>query len=114
MIAALALALTVTTADGKKVEKEDALKKLAGGAVVVVSADGKPVSPAFLKVFKDDTLVLSSPELVGPATGARPQPVPLPAGNIQLVPLQGGGGIQVQIQGGVVPAKPAPAEKPEK
>src|SRR5262249_3926458 len=55
--------LAITTADGKKLETEAALKKLAGGAVVVVSGDGKPVSPTFLKVFKDDTLVLVSPEL---------------------------------------------------
>src|SRR5687767_119412 len=37
--------LTVTTADGKKVTTEDAIKRIAAGAVVVVSGDGKPVSP---------------------------------------------------------------------
>lgn len=130
--------LTITTADGKKVDKEEAVKKLAGGAVVVVSADGKPVSPVYLKVFKDDTLVLASPELAGPAGFARPpiggvRPVPLPAplppggvqilpvqpGNVQVIPVQGNGVngvIQVQV-GPVAPAvlPAAPVEKaPEK
>jgi hypothetical protein len=118
--------LAVTTADGKKLEKEDALKKLSGGTIVVVSGDGKPVSPAFLKVFKDDTLVLASPELVAPQFPAFPgrgpglQPLPLPAnpGGIQVLPIQPGG--VIQIQPGViqvapavpVPPKPAPVEKP--
>ena len=55
--------LKITTADGKKVELADAAKQLKGGGVVVVSADGKPVSPNHLKIFKDDVLVLVSPEL---------------------------------------------------
>lgn len=108
--------LTVTTADGKKVEKEDAIKKLAAGGIVVVSGDGKPVSPAFLKVFKDDTLVLVSPELAGPQNNVIPgrpfpgnRPVPLPAQvqpGIQVLPVQGG----VQIE--VAPALPAAPAKP--
>jgi hypothetical protein len=136
--------LAVTTADGKKVEKDDAVKKIAGGAVVVVSADGKPVSPAFLKVFKDDTLVLASPELAGPAGGfvkpgvIRPLPAVIPPGGgvqilpvqpgnvqvlpalpggVQVVPLPGGNGvIQVQVAPAVpaLPPQPAPAPAPEK
>jgi hypothetical protein len=125
--------LTIATADGKKLEKEEAIKKLEKGGIVVVSADGNPVSPAFLKVFKDDTLVLSAKELAGPqgATGGfvrpglKPLPVnpggvqilPINPGNIQVVPAQGGanGVIQIQVQPGnvqVLPAPvPAPAEK---
>ncbi len=61
--------LKITTADGKKVEVADAVKKIKDGAVVVISADGKPVGPAFLKVLKDDALILASPELAG-ATAA--------------------------------------------
>ena len=119
--------LVVTTADGKKLSTEDAIKKLGGGAVVVVSADGKAVSPAFLKVFKDDTLVLASPELAGAQNlnlpikpGIRPgviqpgiQILPIQPGNIQVLPIQGGGAggvIQIQVApGGVAPAVlPAP------
>jgi hypothetical protein len=103
--------LTITTADGKKLDKEEAMKKLAAGAIVVVSGDGKPVSPVFLKVFKDETLVLASPELIAPQGGAFPgsrpivRPVPAPAGGIQIQP----GVIQIQIAPGgaaVVPAVP--------
>ncbi len=62
--------LTVTTADGKAVDTKDALKRLAEGGQVVVTSNGKPVDPKFLKVLRDDTLVLVSPELVvGPAGG---------------------------------------------
>jgi len=110
--------LTITTADGKKLDKDEALKKLEKGGIVVISGDGNPVSPAFLKVFKDDTLVLVSKELVVSfGSGAvrpgaiRPAPVPLPA------PVPPGGAIQIQpgvIQ--VVPAVPAapavPAQPP--
>lgn len=94
--------LTVTTADGKKVDVADALKKVKGGAVVVVSADGKPVSPIFLKAFKDDVLVLVAPELVGPAITTPARPLP----GIRPLPAQPGQ-IQIQIAPGVVPP-PAP------
>jgi hypothetical protein len=119
--------LAITTADGKKVDVADATKKLKDGAVVVVSADGKPVSPAHLKLFKDDVLVFVSPELInnpvgnvmpGRPGGIRPLPAPLPP---QVLPALPPGGIQIQpgvIQ--VVPAlpavppQPAPAPAPEK
>jgi hypothetical protein len=113
--------LAITTADGKKLDREETLKKLAAdGAVVVVTTDGKPVSPAFLKVFKDDTLVLNSPELTGqqfPASGfinrpgVRPRPlpaVPAPGGVLPANP----GGIQIQILPAPVPPPVPPA--PEK
>jgi hypothetical protein len=122
--------LKVTTADGKKIEVADAVTKLKDGGIVVVSSDGKPVSPNFLKLFKDDVLVLTSPELIGTTGGAtkpfpggpRPLPapidLPLPAPPI-VVPAQPGV-IQIQIQPGqiqVLPAPvpaPAPPAKPEK
>ena len=119
--------LKVTTADGKKVETADAVKALKGGAVVVVSADGKPVSPNFLKLFKDDVLVLASPELTAaPGVGTKPFPGgirPLPV-EIQPFPLPFApaqpGVIQIQIQPGrvqLVPLQPAqllPVPAPEK
>jgi hypothetical protein len=132
--------LVITTADGKKLTTEEAMKKIADGAIVVVSGDGKPVSPAFLKVFKDETLVLAAPELAAPTGGVmypggrpiiRPLPVNPPGGPAPaILPAQPGvvqiqpGVIQIQIAPGalpavpalpVVPAKPAetkPAEKP--
>jgi hypothetical protein len=47
--------LQVVTPAGKTVPKKEALKKLAG-RVVVVGYDG--IDPAYLKLFKDDTLIL--------------------------------------------------------
>jgi hypothetical protein len=111
--------LAITTADGKKVDVADAVKRLRDGGTVVASADGKPVSPQHLKLFKDDVLVLVSPELVAPAgrtvPGVRPGVRPLPAPAPQVLPANPGG-IQLQIQvqpgGGVqvipLPVAPAP------
>lgn len=99
--------LKVTTADGKKVPVEDAVKQLKGGAVVVVSSDGNPVSPNFLKAFKDDVLVLAAAELVAPAppvVPARPPIRPLPAQP----------GIQIQVAPAIAPAVPVPAPAPGK
>ncbi|MBA4191198.1 MAG: hypothetical protein C0467_24725 [Planctomycetaceae bacterium] len=122
--------LIFTTADGRKVEKEDAMKRLASGSIVVVTSDGKPVSPAFLKVFKDDTLVLASPELIAPVGGyngggvigkpgvIRPLPAPLPPiqvqpGVVQILPVQGG--IQIEVAQPVpVPVDKTPKPAPEK
>ncbi|MFO0823591.1 MAG: hypothetical protein U0792_10830 [Gemmataceae bacterium] len=121
--------LAFTTADGKKVDKDEAMKKLAGGAVVVVTSDGKAVSPTFLKVFKDDTLVLVSPELLVPQggvvggggvgrPGVRPLPAPVPGvivkpGVIQVVPI-GPGGVQVEVAPEVIPVDKTPKPAPDK
>jgi len=123
--------LTFTTADGMKVEKDAALKKLAEGAVVVVTSDGKAVSPTFLKVFKDDTLVLVSPELLVPQggvgggfnpgfPGVKPGIRPLPPiqvqpGIIQIVPI-GPGQVQIEVQvaPAVIPVDKTPKPAPEK
>jgi hypothetical protein len=122
--------LAFTTADGKKVDKDEAMKKLAGGAVVVVTSDGKTVSPTFLKVFKDDTLVLVSPELLVPQggvgggvggfgrPGVRPLPAPVPGvivkpGVIQVVPI-GPGGVQIEVAPEVVPVDKTPKPAPDK
>lgn len=125
--------LAITTADGKKVSVEDAVAKLKTGATVVVSADGKPVSPNHLKLFKDDVLVLAAQELAaanginGAATApglpgrVRPLPPvqiqPLPGIQIQPAPAvlpaaPAGGVIQVQIAPGGVQVLPAPVAPP--
>lgn len=94
--------LKITTAAGKEVSKDDAIKALDKGGRVVVSADGKNVSADFLKMFKDEVLVLASPELVGGANA-----------------VVGGGGIIIQggPQGWIIPANgprvPAPAPEPK-
>jgi hypothetical protein len=45
-------------AKGEKVKQEDALKRLTPGTIVLVSADGRKVDPAYLRIIKDDTLIL--------------------------------------------------------
>jgi hypothetical protein len=56
--------LKVYNTAGKEVPRADALKALAGGGVVLVSEDGKPVNPAFLAKYREGTLVLVAPDLV--------------------------------------------------
>ena len=100
--------LKAYTAAGKELDVKETLAKLKDGGVVVMSSDGKNVDPIFVRVFKEDTVVLVSPEFAsmpntgGPATtrpGIRPlPPVRLQPGRIQLLPIQkGAGGIQIQV-----------------
>jgi hypothetical protein len=65
-------------AAGKRIDLKDALKRLMKATPVLVSADGKEVDPFYLRLAREETLVVVSPELAGPAMGG-PVPVPLPA-----------------------------------
>jgi hypothetical protein len=56
--------LKITTAVGQEVNTATAVEKLANGATVVISSDGKPVDSVYLRAYKDDVLVLSSEYLV--------------------------------------------------
>lgn len=96
--------LTITTVDGRKVDLEEALKRLQKGETVLIAPSGQPISPAYLKVFKDDTLILSSPELIAPANVAVPGR-PLPVRPIQIQPAVPPAAVPVppaaQIQGAI-------------
>jgi hypothetical protein len=100
--------LVVSTADGKDVSKADALKKLSDGLVVIGSSDGKKVDPKFLKLFRDDTLVLVSPDFInfpGQGGGRLGRPI------FRNLPGVIGGGVAPAI----LPAQPpvqAPAPAP--
>lgn len=98
--------LSIWTADGKEADKAVAMKKLLEGGVVVASADGKKVDPKYLKLFRDDVLVIGSPELYVPG-----QPTPrtgvLPALNGGVV-IQGGGNVQIQAVPLPAPVAPPP------
>jgi hypothetical protein len=111
--------LTITTVDGRKVSVEEATKRLEKGETVLIAPAGQPISPAYLKVFKDDTLILSSPELSGaggiPNRNIQPGPIQIQPIQIQpavppaiKLPAQPGGVIQIQI-GPAVEAVPLPA-----
>jgi hypothetical protein len=62
---------------GKALDEDTVWKALTRGAVVVVSQDGKMVEPAYLSVFKKETVVLVPPlpKLVPPMPLP---PMPLP------------------------------------
>ena len=58
----------VQTAGGQKLTVEEALKKLSPGSLVLLSVDNNPVDPAYLRVFKEEVLVIV------PAPPAPPMP----------------------------------------
>ena len=86
--------LAITTPEGKKIDLADAEKKIASGAYVVLSGDGKAISPGYLRMFRPDVIVLTSPELVNIVSGA----------NI--------GNVRIGINGGALPVVPAPKAVP--
>jgi hypothetical protein len=66
----------VQTASGLRLETADAFKRLKPGMAVVVSADGKAVSPAYLGIVQPETIVLIPP--AAPAAPPMPRPFVLP------------------------------------
>lgn len=92
--------------DGKAVARENALKRLRAGGLVLIASGPLPPDADFLKLFTGDLLVLVSAEL-----NNVPQNMPLPAGpgRVRPLPIQA---VPLPIQ--VVPAPalrlaPAPA-----
>ena len=56
--------------DGKKIDRDD-VRKLAGKTLpVLVSSDGKPVDPFYLRLAREGTLVLVISAKAGPAPAA--------------------------------------------
>jgi hypothetical protein len=51
-----------TGTDGKEVSAESVAKRLKPGVTIVLSADGAAVDEAYLRMFKEDTLVLIVPQ----------------------------------------------------
>jgi hypothetical protein len=60
---------TFSEAGGKKLDKEALGRRLAKPAPVLFSQDGKPIDPAYLKLFKKDLVVITLPAspVVAPA-----------------------------------------------
>jgi hypothetical protein len=101
--------LTIYTADGKEADKALALKKLVDGGTVVVSADGQKVDPKYLKLFRDDTLVLVSPELAAGQTGVGAVGVVAPLPPVGPPPAVGGAPLIKPLP---LPVPPADAPAP--
>jgi hypothetical protein len=64
-------------AAGKRIDLKDALKRLMKTTAVLVSADGKEVDPFYLRLAREDTVVVVSPELAGAMGGPVPIPPPI-------------------------------------
>ena len=61
---------------GKKIDPKKLPTLLARETPVLISSDGKPINPIYLKMFKKDTLVLTFPRPAAPP--APPEPVKKP------------------------------------
>jgi hypothetical protein len=64
----------VFDARGKKLGSEEVWKRLAVGATVLVSTDGRAVDPAYLGVLAQDALVFVSPQYAAHTGGSAPPP----------------------------------------
>lgn len=76
--------LTMTTAEvndgtGKKLDKEEVWKRLAVGKTIVISADGRPVDAAYLKIMTPETpVIVSMAYVMAPPAPDAPVPFPMP------------------------------------
>jgi hypothetical protein len=67
----------VYTAGGKEVDAKDVPEKLKKPTIVLLSANGQKVDPFYLKIIKEDTLVIVASPPQPPATtgdGGKPPP----------------------------------------
>jgi len=93
----------VYSVDGKEIDAKEAGKRLSEKAMAIASSNGAKVDPAFLKLFKDDVLILVSPDLQPNGVGQRGGfmmpggPAMMPA--MPLLPARG-----------VAPALPLPVQ----
>ncbi len=84
--------LKVYTPEGKEVDVKDAAKKLGETTMAIASTNGQKVDPGYLKMFKDDVLVLVSPDLTpnGSAMSNYPPTMPaigmMPPGAVRILP----------------------------
>lgn len=92
---------------GKVVSKEETLKRLKAGGLVLVAGDNRMPDAAYLKPFKGELLVLVSPELIGVPNGVG-APGVRPGGLVRPLPVAPGAIIGPAI------AAPAPAILPAK
>ena len=72
--------LKVYTPEGKEVDIKDAAKKLGETTMAIASVNGQKVDPGYLKMFKDDVLVLVSPDLAPTAPASYNYPSAMPGG----------------------------------
>jgi len=106
--------LKVYSTDGKEVDIKDAAKKLGESAMAIASVNGQKVDSAFLKLFKDDVLILVSPDLAPNAQGGFGGTIGYPG----VMPFPGGGGPAIMplpappIRVQILPAPPVQPDPP--
>jgi hypothetical protein len=61
MVSRLLKGLEFYNLKGEKLKDDEATKRFVPGAVVLLSADGNKVDPAYLRIVKDDTLIVVIP-----------------------------------------------------
>ncbi len=108
--------------NGKLIPRGEALKRLAAGGMVLVAGDSRLPDENYTKAFREDVLILVSPELVLPtppidqtkkkdaAKDGDPKAQPIPPA-IQPLPAIKPAIRPAIIKGGRAAAVPAPAEK---
>jgi hypothetical protein len=70
------LAGGLATAGGTRLTPEDVAARVKDGASVLVSADGKPVDPAWLRAVDPETVVITAPSLANVRFAAAAPPAP--------------------------------------
>ena len=95
----------VYSVEGKEIDAKEAGKRLSEKAMAIASSNGAKVDPAFLKLFKDDVLILVSPDLQ-PNGGDQRGRFIMPGGPVMMPAMP------LLPAPGVAPALPAPALLP--
>jgi hypothetical protein len=68
--------------EGQVVRLKELRKRLKGETLALISANGRPVDPLHLRLYKEDTLIFVlplRPVPAVPAVGTAPPPAPVPA-----------------------------------
>lgn len=90
-----------TSADGSQLNKEDAIKRLMAGAVALISMDGKPIDPAWLRVVDKNVIAIHSPEITGPVASYSGE-LTTPAPRLALLIPDADGTIRVPVADNLV------------
>jgi hypothetical protein len=59
--------------DGKRLTAEEIKKRITRSGPILVSSDGKPVDPFYLRLAREGSVVVVSPKLAAPGTQDVPQ-----------------------------------------
>jgi len=83
------------TADGSKLSKDEAIRRLSAGAVALVSMDGKPLDAGWLRVVDRDTITIHASDIKGQVSAGYSRVVKTPAPRLALVTPDADGKIRL-------------------